>query len=333
MTEENQNTNQTNPTDTSPLRNIPNDFFKKQPDSLDHLDDPAVKPIKTFELDAAQFLKDKNTTVSDIALAEHKRRLREVKKPATQPVEQRKSKMVLVLSLFSLFFVIASIAIIYFVISIQKDRPVLVNTESVLSLIPIEAEKEIDFSIIDRDKIKNILASERENASLTLGKILGFYFTEPTPKGKSLIKTTRFFEIAKFNPPAGLIRSFSKEFLLGIHSFNGNQPFLILKTNSFQQAYTGMLGWENNLIDDLSPLFYSPEKNPEAELDSTEKILNQKGFVDSVLKNKDVRILRNDSGKIILIYSIIDKDTIVITTNEYSFTEVITRLTTKKLVR
>lgn len=53
-------------------------------------------------------------------------------------------------------------------------------------------------------------------------------------------------------------------------------------------------------------------------------------FEDAVIRNKEVRVLKNDEGKIVLLYSFIDPSTIVITTNEYTFIEILTRYASKR---
>jgi len=216
-------------------------------------------------------------------------------------------------------------------ITVQKERPVVVGTESVNTIIPADAKKEVDVSLVDPDRLLSALADDRKNTALSLGKILVFYFTEKKDGVKSLIRSDQFLALIGAKAPASFIRSIGREFLLGLHAFDGNQPFLILKTASFQQAYSGLLAWEKDLAIDLSPLFTEPE--PASSAESTETILAASGFADGVLKNRDVRVLRNNAGKIVLLYSIIDKDTIVITTNEYTFAETLSRLTTKQLVR
>ena len=55
-------------------------------------------------------------------------------------------------------------------------------------------------------------------------------------------------------------------------------------------------------------------------------------FTDKVIQNKDTRILQKD-GRIIFLYSFIDEKTLVITTGEKPFEEILKRLHSAKLVR
>ena len=52
-----------------------------------------------------------------------------------------------------------------------------------------------------------------------------------------------------------------------------------------------------------------------------------------MIVNKDVRILRDDNGNMILLYGIVDKETIIITVNDTAFKEIITRLNKEKTLK
>ena len=53
-------------------------------------------------------------------------------------------------------------------------------------------------------------------------------------------------------------------------------------------------------------------------------------FQDVVIRNKEARVLKNSDGLIILLYAFLDPNTIVITTNEYTFIEVLTRYASQR---
>jgi hypothetical protein len=56
-------------------------------------------------------------------------------------------------------------------------------------------------------------------------------------------------------------------------------------------------------------------------------------FSDTILHNKDARVVKDENGKIIFLYSFINSETIVITTNETTLREITTRLVNASLVR
>lgn len=63
---------------------------------------------------------------------------------------------------------------------------------------------------------------------------------------------------------------------------------------------------------------------------TTSDAFRAKGFEDARFRNKEVRVLRADDGAIVLMYSFLARDTLVITTNEFTLKEVLTRLTSKR---
>jgi len=58
-----------------------------------------------------------------------------------------------------------------------------------------------------------------------------------------------------------------------------------------------------------------------------------KPFVDVVIKNKDVRMLTDEYEHPILLYTFADKDTIILTTNEFTLKEILDRMTNRRFVR
>jgi hypothetical protein len=55
-------------------------------------------------------------------------------------------------------------------------------------------------------------------------------------------------------------------------------------------------------------------------------------FVDRVVDNHDSRVIQNAAGDILLLWTFLDRNTLVITTNQYTLSEVISRLNTSSLV-
>ncbi len=56
-------------------------------------------------------------------------------------------------------------------------------------------------------------------------------------------------------------------------------------------------------------------------------------FQDTIIKNKDVRELKDTDGTALLLYSFFDKNTLIITTREDSFKEIVSRLNTSSFTK
>ena len=111
--------------------------------------------------------------------------------------------------------------------------------------------------------------------------------------------------------------------MLGTYSFDTNALFLILSINDYPSAYAGMLKWEPNILSDIGGLF---EVRAQA---STTKL----EFSDEALQNKDLRIVKDLNGNTLFLYSFIDKNTLVLTTNENILTAIMGKYLLSKMVK
>ena len=117
--------------------------------------------------------------------------------------------------------------------------------------------------------------------------------------------------------------------MFGMHNYNGNQTFLILKVGSYDTSFSGMLKWETNLWQDFKELFNLKSDMPVSD---NSYAIEVKKFQDATFDNKDCRIVKDSSGNIVFLYSIIDENTIVITTNTGTLREIISRINKARVV-
>ena len=104
----------------------------------------------------------------------------------------------------------------------------------------------------------------------------------------------------------------------------GEDPFLIIKLTSFENAFAGMLSWEPNMARDLAPLLGTTDLL---------KVINPAYvFKDVIVRNKDVRMLEASSTPVIL-YSFFDNQMLIITEDIDAIQTLIDRLTREKLLR
>jgi hypothetical protein len=116
-------------------------------------------------------------------------------------------------------------------------------------------------------------------------------------------------------------------FIRGIReiAFGGSsgEPFIVLTTASFDTAFAGMLGWEESMSADLSPLFGTPVSssyNPEVRTDTG---TSEAYFKDIIASNKNARLLVDENGDDRIVYTFIDKNTIVITTTRDALSDIL----------
>lgn len=299
-----------------------------------------LKSLRTYKGDLEQVMTTEKGSLVGIASAESERRH---KIGRTKPVaiednkesEKKFAKKVGIIILSTVLIVLGIGLIFYFY---GKSNPDTITPDSQVSSI-IFADEDFEFNItnLSRRQILNELTSIKDRTKLSVGRIRNIFITESLIdeegfERKALVSAGDFLNAIDVNIPTSFLRSLQPNFMLGIHVFDGNQPFLILKTSFYENAFVGMLEWETNIKDNLSPLFNSGEKV------STENATSTLGFSslifsDLIIKNKDTRVLKNENGEAFLIYSFIDRQTILITTNENTFGEVFTRLTSSRTLR
>ncbi len=137
-----------------------------------------------------------------------------------------------------------------------------------------------------------------------------FYFTVKDEDGNDrLANTTEIVTVLSNRLPAQLARSVTH---IAFGSTGNGEPFVILKTTSFDSAFAGMLIWEESITTDLDPLFVRKASG--------------EAFLDSIINNRSTRLGRTASGEDAVVYSFIDRDTILISTTQSAISDLILRV-------
>jgi hypothetical protein len=155
--------------------------------------------------------------------------------------------------------------------------------------------------------------------------------------------------------------------MFGFHKYEiYTNPFILLSTGSLSQSYAGMLEWEPAMADDIGTLFFNKEDLIDVvdqgkiqnlneatsyslnkvsttststniaeatdieEIESRPKYIlaNSLKFSDEILNNRDLRVLRTPSGKVLLYYTFISDRLLLIARDFKTLDEVVTRLAT-----
>lgn len=133
------------------------------------------------------------------------------------------------------------------------------------------------------------------------------------PSGESIRNATaaEILTFLEVELSASTIRSLDSVMSLGSVLTTTQEPFIILKSRSFDVLFAGLLAWEPNMNQDLAPLF-------------GQEIQGVSRFKDAVRNNASTRILYDDTGKEILLYSFINPNTVVITTSGEALAKLLT---------
>jgi len=280
--------------------------------------------VRTYKSDVAAALKKGKTSMTDLVMAEQKKR-------GVQTEGKAKSKKNISVIILSIVLIIAGASALAWVGGYKfrlQTTPSGGTSINIPSLIFTEVKGEINITEMADEAVREAIQNEIISTNIRLDSIKNVFFTEDaiiqTQEGmqeyKSVVETSPFFEAADISLPGRLDRSLDDEFMFGIHMFNGNQPFVILKTSYFENAFSGMLEWEPTMAEDILPIF--------AYTGTT--TIYKTPFQDEVIKNRDLRVLKNGAGKNELLYMFLDKETAIITTNLSTLDEVILRINKRK---
>lgn len=284
-------------------------------------EESSTKPIvRTYQSDLAAALKEKKGSIVSIAAAEEKRRQEHdtVFEPGTDAARKKKWLLVAAVSLG-----VVGVGVFGFLFfGKQETAPTGAAPFVAPNVIFVNSQREMSINGETRDTLVPKIAKEIQGANIRLDFIENIFFIKTTGGAKTLVPVRDFLSLSLEHVQPSLLRSFEGDYMLGIHAFNGNIPFLIIRLNSFENAFSGMLKWETFMADDLLPLFGKGE---------VLKTLTQaEHFEDYLFINQDTRVLRNKMGDIVLLYAFPDRNTLVITTSQDTFKELIDRLKTPK---
>lgn len=282
-------------------------------------DDTEIKRLRTYKEDVAEALKREKTTVVKMVLDEQRRKEGLAEIPAGSP---KKNALLTWLSIILLVLGGGTIGAIYV---FKKTDEATINKSGgkIASLIFAENEQKISVTDAGSGRFGKLIKTEVIGADIRLDTIENLYFTEignvVSSKGEPLetgIGSARLWGALGINLPPVLLRSLSDEFMFGIHAWNGNQSFIILKNDFYENAFAGMLKWEESMAKDLLPIM----TNRPADSFFGEP------FRDLVIKNRDIRGIVDENGEPVLMYTFVNRETVVIATHKDTLNEVISRL-------
>lgn len=287
-----------------------------------------IKSLRTFRGDIEESVASGKTTPISIATAEANVRK---KLSIGTIVNSPKTKSRLIVAASALFILLGIGALAYGLSLLGKDSPTTPGTPTLL--IRTEQVVSLDTTGREADEIKNILIDGREGAQGQLNTMIAIIptVTSLTSEGTREtmpLSSSQFFSALELNAPGALVRSFGNDFLFAIHIFDGNQPFLILDVDSYEAAFSGMLSWEEVIVQDLGPVL-----RKESELSVGTGAFAKVLFEDAVVKNVDARVLKNQDGKTILLYAFPQRNLLIIATNPETFGEILARLGSRSVVR
>ncbi len=287
-----------------------------------------IKSLRTYAGDVEEAMIRNKTSAAHILVAEQGKRDKTLIDTAPPRNSGIRNKFFLILG--SLLLVLGGLTVgaVYYL----KATEEVIIEQKTKALIAYSQEKPISIGSATRESFVSALVSDKESFSMPVNSVL--YINPVNPDGTPA-KAEAVLSLLAPKMPSSLSRAFSNTYMLGIYSFDTNEPFIILTTEEFSQSFAGMLRWEKDMVSDLGKLFGITLTTPTPVATTTATTTpiasttvplipeTPNAFVDVELRNKDLRVLKNAAGQAVLIYSFIDKNTLLITTNENIFMAVL----------
>jgi hypothetical protein len=303
--------------------------------------DFAQKALRTYEGDIAEAIQDHKTTQVSISIAETKRKQSE--KNEEQNEKNRSSSIgkngLLILLSIVLIGGGAFGAYYLYTLSPISAKPIDVQNIKSASLVRPDIQKVVDISNKDSDGIINSIKNQKNSVTLGQNGILELMFGQTngsSSQNLSRIGGPEFITKIGLNAPDSFTRSLTYDWMFGFYNGdNGSEPFVILTTDFFQNAYAGLLKWEPVMADNLSSILNIQKVASQTTgTSSVDSYFTLRGhFDDNTIHNKDVRQFKDVNGDIQFMYTFIDNKTIVITKSVGALNEILRRIEQQTYVR
>ena len=286
--------------------------------------------IRTYKSDVEETVQAGHISSVNIALAENKRMLNRVRQPDTEEKKASMNRNVLIVSVLLILGGALTFFIPQLLIQKQYAEPVVIEeTFSSQPLMTVDLEEKLNIKDINLNRVSTTLKERVEQSATRLGQIKNIYLTEGEKTEEKLVTASKFLQLARLNMPPEIQRTLKDQYMFGLHNYNGNQTFLVLKIGSYDAAFAGMLQWETNMWRDFKEMF---NLKSDGQISTSSFGLEIKKFQDATFNNKDSRVVKDSSGKIIFLYSIINPNTIVITTSTGTLNEIVNRITRARVI-
>ena len=123
-----------------------------------------------------------------------------------------------------------------------------------------------------------------------------------------------------------LVRSLEDEYVIGTY---GQGLFIVFSTNSYETAFGELLSYEKKILTDLEEVFKEKSQSI-IETATGTTATSSKKIIDKVVYNQSVRELVDSTNNVILLYGLINQNTIIFAENEQVFIKIIDEINASK---
>jgi hypothetical protein len=154
------------------------------------------------------------------------------------------------------------------------------------------------------EELPNLIAQAATSAPNGLTE-----FPVVSPMGEE-VSPSYIFELLRFQTVPSLRQSLTT---LRFANLDQASPALVLQYVDRETVRGGMLTWENNLREDLRVIY--------PRLAANSNVAER--FTDRTLAARDVRVLTNNDGEVLIVYGFVGSNSLILAPSETTFTELI----------
>ncbi len=150
------------------------------------------------------------------------------------------------------------------------------------------------------DELSRTIRVEIVTAPAGITHIYGVTTNEKTRR-QIAVSTDVFVKSLGWRLDSRFLRALEETMMIGSIQ---NEPYIILRSSNFDLAFAGMLGWESAMAADLAVIFEItplPAEGP---------------FTDVLTQNRTLRVRSDAEGNESIVYTFLDRRTIVIASNQ-----------------
>lgn len=273
----------------------------------------SISPMRTLKTDMARAVREEGVSIASIATSQQARN-----RLGTSITPEQKPKSNLGLLLLLTILIVAAGGAGGYLWWQQQAMPALPPPSAAAKppeIIFAEASEAIDLTgLAGSADIRRAISAKAAAADFGSQAVKQLYFA----RNNVALNASQLITALDWRPPAALVRTFNAPYMFGVYNDGtSNHRFLILTTSLYDQAFAGMLEWEQTMTDELLPFLHDIPAGQPAPA-TTE-------FKDKLVRNKDTRYTTNPAGETLLFYAFLDQHTIAITPNEQVFLELFGR--------
>ena len=198
------------------------------------------------------------------------------------------------------------------------------SVETVIVRIPslFTAEQTIPVALSTN---RSTMLSTILDASLTTRETVQVYPTIADTEGSTQPADAQtILDTLQLRAPGSFTRSVT---FMTFGNYSGTNAFILMKVTNFDTAFGGLLDWELDMSEDLSPLFGIPVAQSYDSYARTDTQIRSAFFKDSIVANKSVRILVDAQDNERIIYGFVNPNLILIAPNSETFNAIFPLIT------